>query len=316
MKFKTKYLFKEFFINFSFSFLILTIIFTLKNFFQLFEFIVKGSLSILPIIKYFIFTIISLMQYIIPLSILVSSISVFSTFYSDKELNIFAFSGIPYTSLIKPFIIFTIIFTIFLLYFNFFILPDIRFSERRIIHQLKIKNPLSIIIEKEIIREIPGITIYVEKVFKNFNLKNISITKREDNSTFFLKAEKGKLLYKSDENKLVFILENGNFLSYTENSISSVDFKEYEFFIQLTDEFKKTDIKREINELKIGELRKIKNTESLIEFHERILYSITPLVLFLLGTSIGMNLKQKNKMLYIGVGGFISILFFEILILG
>jgi lipopolysaccharide export LptBFGC system permease protein LptF len=316
MKFKTKYIFKGFWLNFFFSFFILLFIFTLKSFFQIFDLIVKGSFSFLPLIKFFGFTILSSLEYLIPLTVLVSSMSFFSTLYSDRELQIFAFSGIPKFSLIKPLIIFSIIFTLFLFYFNLFILPLIRFANKNVIHQLKVRNPLSIIIEKEVVRDIPGTTIYVEKVFRNFKLKNISITKREGDLTIFLKAERGKVFYKPDENKLVFILENGNFLSYTENSINSVDFINYEFYLDLTDDFKKAEVKPEIPELDFNQLKKIKKVEAVIEIHERFVYAITPLILLLLGFTIGASLKQKNKILYIGIGGFISIMFFEFLMIG
>jgi len=288
----------------------------LKSFFQIFDLIVKGSFSFLPLIKFFGFTVLASLEYIIPLTVLVASMSFFSTLYTDRELQIFAFSGISNLFLIKPLIIFSIIFTLFLFYFNLFILPDIRFANINVIHQLKIRNPLSIIIEKEVIKDIPGTTIYIEKVFRNFNLKNISITKRENNSTFFLKAEKGRVVYNPNENKLVFILENGNFLNYTEGSINSVDFKNYEFYLELTEDFKRTEVKRQIPELNFIELKKIKSVEAMTELHERCVYALTPLILLLLGSGIGMNLRQKNRILYIGIGGFISIIFFELLMVG
>ncbi|MFN4227750.1 MAG: LptF/LptG family permease [Candidatus Ratteibacteria bacterium] len=316
MKSKTKYIFKGFLTNFFFSFFILLLIFTLKSFFQIFDLIVKGSFSFLPLLKFFIYTILTSLEYIIPLAILVSSMSFFSTLYSDRELHIFAFSGISNFTLIKPLMIFSIIFTLFLFYFNLFILPYVRFANKSIIHQLKIRNPLSIIIEKEIIKDIPNVTIYIEKVFRNFNLKNISITKRQENSTIFLKAEKGNVFYKPEENKLVFILKKGTLLNYTENSINSVDFEEYVFNIYLTEDFRKVKIEPEVPEFNFIQLKKDKSIESMIELHERFVYAITPLVLLFLGCGIGMHLKQKNKILYLGIGGFISIIFFELLITG
>lgn len=316
MKFRVKYIFKEFGINFIFSFLIILFIFALNGIFQLIDLIIKGSFSFYPLFKFFIFTILVSFQYIIPLSFLCSSMSCFSTLSSDRELNIFAFSGIPFSSLVNPLIIFSIIFTLFLLYFNLFILPTMKYQKRNIVYQLKVKNPLSIIIEKEIIREIPDITIYVEKIYKNLNFKNISIAKRERDSTIFLKAEKGKIFYNKKENKLVFILENGNILNYTSTSINTIDFKNYQFYIDLPKNFQTKKIEPKINEMDLIELKKIKDIDSSIELHKRLIFSITPLIFLLFGSCIGNNLKQKNKIIYIGIGGFIGIIFFELLILG
>ncbi|MCM8772256.1 MAG: LptF/LptG family permease [Candidatus Omnitrophica bacterium] len=316
MKIKTKYVFEEFFINFCFSFLIILFIFIVRSIFQLVDLIIKGSFSLFPLLKFFLFSTIISFQIVIPLTVLASSVSLFSTFSSDRELNIFLFSGIPSSVLIKPLFLFSIIFTFFLFYFNFFTVPKLEFKRREITHFLKIKNPLSLIIEKEIIKEFPDITIYIEKVYRRFYFKNISITKREGGNTIFLKAEKGKVKYLVNENKLLFSLENGNLLVATADSISSVEFKNYNFYIDLPEKFRTTEIKPQIYELDFFQLKKVKNLEGEIEFHKRIIYSITPMVLILLGSGIGMNLKQKNKILYIGIGGFISIIFFELLTLG
>ncbi|MCM8818196.1 MAG: LptF/LptG family permease [Candidatus Omnitrophica bacterium] len=316
MKFKTKYIFKEFSINFVFSFLIIFFVFTIRSIFQIVDLIVKGSFTLFPLLKFFFLSICISFQIIIPLTVLTSSMSLFSTFSSNRELNIFAFSGIPSKLLIKPLLFFSIIFTFFLFYFNFFIVPEMEFQKRNLTTILKIKNPLSILIEKEIIKDFPDTSIYIEKIYKNFKFRNISITKKEVDTTIFLKAEKGKVVYNSETNKLLFILENGNFLVITKNSVSSVDFKNYEFYINLPASFKKIEIEPTIYELNYIKLRKIKNLDSSIEFHKRFVFSITPLILLFLGSSIGMNLKQKNKILYIGIGGFISIIFFEMLTLG
>jgi len=270
----------------------------------------------LPLLKFFILTIIISFQYVIPLTILSTSLSLFSTLASDRELNIFAFSGIPYNSLIKPLIYFSIIFTLFLLYFNFFLAPKMKFEKRNIAYKIKVRNPLSLIIEKEIIKEIPDTTIYVEKIYKNLNLKNISITKKEGNLTIFLKAEKGKIAYNQQNNQIVFLLENGNILTSIDNTINTINFKNYMFTINLPQNFQWPTIQPKISEISIVELIKIRDIESSIELHKRVIFSITSLIFLILGYCIGCNLKHKNRILYIGLGGLISIIFFELLIIG
>ncbi|MCM8809700.1 MAG: LptF/LptG family permease, partial [Candidatus Omnitrophica bacterium] len=83
-----------------------------------------------------------------------------------------------------------------------------------------------------------------------------------------------------------------------------------------TEDFKKTKVAPEIPEFNFIQLKKNKSIEAMIELHERFVYAITPLFLLFLGCGIGMNLKHKNKILYIGIGGFISIIFFELLMVG
>ncbi len=178
------------------------------------------------------------------------------------------------------------------------------------------KNPVSLIIEKNIVKEIPDTTIYVEKVYRNYNFKNVSITRKEGDLTIFLKAEKGRVFYNEKENKLIFLLENGNILTSSGTSISAIDFKNYEFTINLSQDFKIKKLEPKITELNARELKKIKNIDSSVEFHKKVVLSITILIFLILGFSIGVNLKQKNKILFMGIGGFIGIIFYEFLIIG
>jgi lipopolysaccharide export LptBFGC system permease protein LptF len=191
-----------------------------------------------------------------------------------------------------------------------------KFEKRNIMDKIKLKNPLFLITEKEVIREIPDTTIYIEKIYRDFNFKNISITKKEDSLTIFLKAEKGKVIYNPQNNQLIFLLENGDILNYTKNAVNTINFKKYEFLINLPQNFQLPSIRPKISEMGFSKLIKIKNIESSIELHKRIIFSITPLIFLILGYCIGINLKQKNKVLYIGLGGLISIIFFELLIVG
>lgn len=195
-------------------------------------------------------------------------------------------------------------------------MPEIKYQKRKIAYELKLKNPLSFFIEKEVIKDFPDITIYVEKIYRNFNLKNISITKREGDSVIYLKAEKGKIFYNKEKNQIFFILENGNLLTGKGDVINTLDFKNYIFSIQLPMGFKGTEIPRKIQEMDLIGLKRTKGIDSSIEFHKRWVFSITPLIFLLLGSGIGFNLKQKNRIMYIGIGGFIGIIFYEFLILG
>lgn len=314
---KTKYIFKEFMVNFLFSFLIFLFIFSLQSFFRLVDIIIKGNFSINYAFKFFFLNIAMSFQNIIPLTFLCSGISLFSTLSSDREITIFSFSGIPFSNLLKPVLIFSIIFTFFLYYFNLFILPSLRFERRNILSKMKIKNPLSILVEKELIKELPGITIYIEEIGRNFKLKTISITKKEKDMTIFLKAELGKAFYDKYNNQLVFLLENGNILTLSSSSISTVEFKTYRFSVVLPENFNlNVKITRKIPELKVSELKNMKNLDSLLELHKRYIFTIIPIIFLLLGSIVGINVKQKNRFLYIGMGGLISISFFEFLTAG
>ena len=276
----------------------------------------KGSFSVLFLFKISILTFFSTLPYIIPLSFLCSTTALFSTLSIDREIHILSFSGINPFSLLKSIFFFTFISTLFLIYFNFYVLPNAKYYQRQLIYRVKFKNPLSLIREKNIIREIPGVTIYIEKIYPDFHFKNISITKEENGKINFLKAEKGVMRYDSINNFLIFDLEKGFLIIHSPTSISKLDFSEYKFHIKLPEIYKYPKIKPKLKELKFPELVSIKTLEAEIEINKRILFSLTPFIFILLGSGAGIKIKHKSRTLYFAIGGFVSLLFYQFLIIG
>lgn len=316
MKIKTRYIISQFGIHFIFSFLIFFFIFTLNSFFQLIDILIKGSFHFFNILKFFLLTDLIFLQYIIPLSFFSSGLSLFSTITVDREIYVFEFSGISKFILIKKCLFFVVLSILFLYPFNFYLIPNWKFRQRNLKSELKLKNPLTLIIEKEIVKEIPGITIYVEKVGRDFSFQNISITKKEKEITFFLKAEKGKAKFYPDENKIIFKLQNGHILTSFRDNVSSIEFKEYFLPVVLPEGFKRKKLEPRISELSLNELVKFNKIDSQVEIHKRFTYTLSPLFLFILGAGIGIKLKQKSKVIIVGSGGLVSVGFFELLTLG
>lgn len=307
---------KEFFKNFVFSFIIFSFIFSLGSFFKIVELLVKGTFTISFLLKISILSFFSTIPYIIPLSFLCGTTALFSTFSIDREIQILSFSGLNPFSLLKSIFFFTFISALFLIYFNFYILPTAKYHQRRLIYSIEFKNPLSFIREKNIIKEIPGITIYIEKIYPNFHFKNISITKGENGKVNFLKAEKGVIKYDNVRKLLIFNLEKGFLITHSPGSISKLDFSEYKFNIKLPEAYGVQKIKPKLKELKFNDLLLEKNLESKIEVNKRILFSLTPFIFLFLGSGVGIKIKHKSRILYFAIGGFTSLLFYQFLIIG
>ena len=318
IKIKTRYISQEFFINFIFAVGITIFIFSLDAVFQIIEILVKGTFY--PVVVFFIFllTLFSSFLYIIPLSFLYASSSLFSRLTIDREILIFSTSGINPHRLMGVLLLSAFIGSIFLSLFNFFLLPEMSYKRREMVYLLQFKNPLSLLQEKNITTEIPGITIYIEKIRPSYRMKNISITYKEMEKTHFLKAEGGTVNYSPDTNQMIFNLRNGFLIIYDSvQTISKLDFANYRFVLTLPHNFgARETIKPRVSEMRLYDLLSSNGIRERIEIQKRIVFSVIPIVFVLIGTSLGIRLQQESRLLHIGIGGGIALLFLQLVVFG
>jgi lipopolysaccharide export system permease protein len=317
VKLRDYYISKEFLVNFFFSLVIFSFIFSLQAIFQIIELLVKGTFYPSLVIGVFFILLFSSFTYIMPLTFLYASTSLFSRLSSDRELLILSSTGISSFKLVRTLMIFALFAVFFLLAFNLFILPEMNYKKRDMIYRLKFKNPLSLLQEKNVVNGIPGITIYTEKIFRNFRLKNIAITYSDKDRVNFLKAESGMVRYDAEKNNLIFNLRRGFAIIYDSvQTISRLNFDEYRFVFPLPSGFNDTPARTDISDMRLSALVAKGGLREMVEVHDRIIFSVMPLIFVLLGSGIGIKLKQQSKMLHIGLGGGLTLLFLQFMILG
>ncbi len=317
IKIRNVYLLKEFAINLFFAFALFSFLFSMRTFLKIFEVLVQETFSPLQVTLLFILTFVTTFSYIIPLSFLYSSMALFARLSMDRELLVFSSSGIAPLKLTRPLLLCSVVATVFLVLFNLYLMPGASYQQRTIIQTLKFKNPLALLQEKNVISDIPGITIYLGKIHRGFRVENISITHTEEKKINFLKAEKGSLLYDREKNTLVFKLENGCLVSqYSTDSISSLNFKNYTFTFSLPSYFKQNVLEPKMSEKTLITLLSHYGFEEKLELHKRFILGITPIFFIFLGSGLGRRVQQKSKILHIGLGCIIGILFFQLLFIG
>jgi lipopolysaccharide export LptBFGC system permease protein LptF len=192
------------------------------------------------------------------------------------------------------------------------------YKRREMVYLLQFKNPLSLLQEKNITTEIPGITIYIEKIRPSYRMKNISITYKEMGKTHFLKAEGGTVNYSPDTNQMIFNLRNGFLIIYDSvQTISKLDFANYRFVLTLPHNFgARETIKPRVSEMRLYDLLSSNGIRERLEIQKRIVFSVIPIVFVLIGTSLGIRLQQESRLLHIGIGGGIALLFLQLVVFG
>ncbi len=316
-KIKERYIAGEFYVNFLFSFLLFSFLFSIEGVFRALGYMASGAFYPFAIISIFFITFIAAFQYIIPLTFLYGMTALFSRLSADRELIIFSTAGIRPVKILQGLFRATLLTTLFLLFCNLYIIPEANLKRRSMLNLLRLREPLALLQEKTMVRDIPGITIYIEKITENYELSNIAITQEAEGRVNFLKAESGEASHRPGDNLFVFDLENGSIITHLSGDrIATLNFSEYQFTVKLPDRLSPGAIRTRITEVPTGELMLSGSIEDRMEIHRRILFASTPFIFLLLGSGIGMKLRQKSRMLHIGLGGFISLFFLQLTALG
>ena len=162
MKLLHKYIFKEPLIPFLMSLSVMALIllaqFLLKN---MDKFLGKGLPATLlsELIFYNMAWVIALA---VPMAILISTLMAFGRMSSDNEITAMRASGMTYSSMIGPALIFAVIISAFMIYFNNWILPNMNHKARNLIANITKTNPTIFFKAGQLHDELDGYIFYFE----------------------------------------------------------------------------------------------------------------------------------------------------------
>ncbi len=321
-----RYLIKEIIPPFALSFLFFSFLLSLGSLIKLTELFVSQKLSGILFLKFWMLGGITLLNYSLPLSILSASIFLFSRLSADYEIRAIATSGINIFTLLFPLFICGLFLSGLNFYFNNYLIPEAHFHQRVLISNLKVEKPSKILEEGVFIRDFPGIILFFKKAcpvkkqdgVKGEVLEGITIYQIKGEKLTLIRANEGRVYAGKDGINLS--LFNG-FLQLSDLDSPSryqrVDFKNYNLsFSQPTRKRLEKKVKEyALPELKKGILPKVKTRELKEEIHRRFSFSFSPFFFILIGIPLGIWLKQRGKMIDMGIAS-LSVLGYYLLFLG
>jgi lipopolysaccharide export system permease protein len=174
------YLIKEFLSPFVFGLFVCTIILLINVIFNMIDMLISKGASFFSILKMFVFHLPDILSYSIPLSVLLGILIAYGRLSSDSEITIMKSSGLNYKTLTVPIIILVCAISLFLVYFNHLLAPQINFNRRALMQELATKRPL-LRFEEKSMKSIGDYNLYANKVKSKDNaLFGVSIYKFED----------------------------------------------------------------------------------------------------------------------------------------
>lgn len=208
------YVIKTFFGPFLFIFSVLFFIFVVNIIWiRLAQFTGKG-LSYWEILKLLSYLSAIVVQLVLPLTILLSSIMTFGDFGERYELAAMKAAGISLTRIMLPLFVTTLFFSLFLFFFSNNVVPDFQRKAKNMLYNIAATKPALNFTPGQFIQQLPGYSVKFDKITgeNGENLTGVFIHKMatsfDDQQSIV--AEKGKFVPADNSNYLKLVLFNGH----------------------------------------------------------------------------------------------------------
>lgn len=219
------YVIKTFFGPFLFIFSVLFFIFVVNIIWiRLAQFTGKG-LSYWEILKLLSYLSAIVVQLVLPLTILLSSIMTFGDFGERYELAAMKAAGISLTRIMLPLFFTTLFFSGFLFFFSNNVVPDFQRKAKNMLYNIAATKPALNFTPGQFIQQLPGFSVKFDKITgeNGENLTGVFIHKMatsfEDQQSIV--AEKGKFVPADNPNYLKLVLFNGHIY---EDQLNNADY--------------------------------------------------------------------------------------------
>lgn len=285
-----KYILKEHIAPFFLSLLVVTFVLLIDRIIDLLNTIIEKKLDAYTILQVFGYSMPFMLALSIPMAVLVATILAFGRMTVDRETIAMKASGINVYSMIGSLMIFAVLLTGGMMYFNHYTLPETNHKLKNLMLKIAYYKPMTIIKPGEF-TNIAEYTIYVKDNLGTELLGVVIFDRTETRFPKTIYAQKGSIIQLDDGNTLEVILTDGemhekdekefgkyqvrtfkNFNLYIKDLGSRIDFTEtgYRSDREMTVKELLKDIKDKNNEINLKQ-------KMIVDFDRRIkLIQINP----------------------------------------
>jgi len=290
--------------------------------------IVGQGLEPFVIVEFFLLNLAWIVTLAIPMSVLVACLMGFGRLAGDKEIVAMKAAGVGIVRMIRPVLIMGILVSLFSLYFQDQILPDMNHRSKLLSSSIRKKKPNVVLREGTFTHELPKQTLLVKEIDPETELlKHVTIFDESDpNQPATVSADSGRLTYVDTLAMYNFKLYQGEIHQVKREEMHVYEimaFDEALFRIEASDQLLKRREKgyrgdRELGlqglQNRITELSKRTNADRYarqinrykVEYHKKFAMSAAAIVFVLIGAPLGIKLTHGG----LGVSGPLAVFFF------
>lgn len=193
-----KYIFKSFLSSFALAFLVLSFVLTIGLLVQIVGFILDG-LPIGLVGKFAAISFPETLQWTIPLSLLVSSVLVFSRLSADSEIAAMRACGINLLSVMKWPVLFALVCTLLAMWINNEIVPRGHEVRREMTSEISVGDAFDLIKPGVMMTDFPDVTLYVGRKEGRWLYDIMATDKTDDKITRTIRAQKALAIGEDDD---------------------------------------------------------------------------------------------------------------------
>lgn len=329
MKILRNYILREFFSPLLLSLGVLTFVMVLiGNLKRIADLVINKGVDFFSVVQIFIYLTPYIVTYTLPISVLVAVLLALGRLSSDNEIIAIRSSGVSLLKLIMPLLIVSLILSLGLVLFNDQAASYAHFAYRKTLKEMGIKNPTAAFEEGVFIDSFSKYILFIYHVDQKKNrMNNIRIyePQGEDRPTRTIVAKAGEFISMPDKNIVKLKLIDGT--SDEPDPENPTNFYKLNFrtyFMNLDmGQMQEKVVDKKYKEMTIRELKKeakklkkegISPAPLITKINEKVALAFSCFVFMLLGSSLGIITRRREKSINIGIAVLIIICYYPLLI--
>jgi len=328
MKILRNYFLKEFIGPLFLALGVLTFVMMLGNLVKIADLVINKGIDIISVSKLFLLMIPYLLTYTLPIAALAAVLLSLGRLSSDNEIVAIKASGINLFSLISPLLIVGIILSLTLVLFNDRVIPYAHYASRKTLIDVGIKNPAAALEPGVFINSFEKYILFIYRIDQN-KLTNVRIyePQGEGKPTRTIVAKHGEFIAVSEKKIVKLKLTNGTSDEPDPENPSNfykLNFKTYFMTLNLTQTQDSSKLGKKPKDMTIEELKaevkKLKMdgvdpTPLITEIQEKIAIAFSCFVFILLGSSLAIITRRREKSINFGMA-FVIVGIYYLLLMG
>lgn len=291
---------------------VLTFVMILGNLIKIADLVINKGVDIVSVSKLLLFMIPFLLTYTVPISALTAVLLSLGRLSSDNEIIAIRASGINLFRLIVPLLIVGVILSLTLVFFNDRVVPYAHFATRKTLMEVGVKNPTAALEPGVFINSFEKYILFIYRIEEN-KMFNVRIYQPEEGKpTRTIVAKRGEFIAVPEKSMVKLKLIDGTADEpdpENPTNFYKLNFKTYFITLNLANAQKKDSIGKKPKDMTLQELSSeadkmkrsgIDPTPLITEIHGRIAMAFSCLVFILLGSSLAIITRRREKTVNFG----------------
>jgi len=312
MRILRDYFLAEFISPFFLALGVLTFVMLLGNLLKVTDLIINKGVDIFSVAKLFLLMIPYLLTYTLPIAALAATLISLGRLSGDNEIVAVKACGINMLRLLSPLLTVGMALSLILVIFNDRVIPYAHYATRKTLMEVGVKNPAAALEPGVFINAFEKYVLFIYHIEGN-KLANIRIYEpQEEGPTRTIVAKKGEFILIPEKKTVKLKLMDGTADEPDPDNPSNfykLNFKTYFMSLNLaqqeTGEINKKPKDMTLQELSRETLRlkkdKIDPAPIITEIHKKISLAFSCLIFILLGSSIAVITKRREKSINFGI---------------